>query len=166
MKASTVTSHSHSHTKVDAKACHHKEKPAANFTIVIQKICAFAIGAFALYVNWKLFVPFFFVGVLIGIHAYNNNENFEHFHSLSACGHGAIEQWTGVKLPVFVTIIAIVAENICHIDHHARVFVPIVGVTIGAWAGKTASHYGDLIYKKLRVHFAQNSFNYNLGFSR
>lgn len=142
--------------KANVDSCQHKKKSKFDlFMGVLEKISAVALGAFSAYVSWKLFVPFFFAGVAIGIYSYLRDKNScQHSHPVSSCAHGFLEQLTGVKLPAPISLAANVAVTICHIDHHGIVFVPIVGISLGAWVGKAASHYGVLMHKKISVHLA------------
>lgn len=120
---------------------------------IIEKISAIALGAFSLYTNRQLFVPFFLAGVCIGIYSYTKDKKSCHkYHPVSSCAHGLLEELTGVKLPSIISTIANIAVTVCHIDHHATVFVPIVGVSLGNWIGKTASHDGVIAYKKITAH--------------
>jgi hypothetical protein len=54
----------------------------------------------------------------------------------SSCTQGFIEQLTKVKLPPLASLIANLAVTWCHIHCHPRFFVPIVGGSLGAWAGQ------------------------------
>ena len=150
-----------SHSKVEG--CHHQKKSKfAVFINVIEKISAFALGVFAAYVSWILFVPFFFVGVCIGVYSYiQDKSSHGHGHLASSCAHGLLEQLTGVKLPPVVSLAANIAVTVCHIDHHATVFFPIIGVSLGAWIGKTAAHYGHLAYKKFSRPHVRKDFSLN-----
>lgn len=149
MSFTPSVSHSHPHTKVEG--CYHQEKTKFDFLInVIEKISAIALGIFSAYVNLELFVPFFFAGVCIGVYSYIQDRTLcNQGHLSSSCAHGLLEQLTGVKLPPVISLAANIAVTVCHIDHHATVFVPIIGVSIGAWIGKTVSYYGDLNYRKV-----------------
>jgi len=151
---------SHSQSKVKDLDCHYKEKSTFGMVInAIERISAIALGIFSAYVSWKLFVPFFFIGICIEIYSYVQNEKpCGHTHLVSSCAHGLLEQLTGVKLPPIVSLAANIAVTVCHIDHHSIVFVPIIGISIGAWLGKSASHYGVLMHKKINVFFIKNSF--------
>ncbi len=125
--------------------CHLKEKSNLDVLInIIEKISAVALGAFSFYTNWQLFLPFFFVGVCIGIYDHTKNKGScsEH-HSTSSCAHGLLEQLTGAKLPSIISLVANIGVTVCHIDHHDTVFVPIAGVSVGNWIGKTAAYLWD-----------------------
>lgn len=131
--------------------CHNKETSKYQIFInIIEKISAVALGAFSLYTSWQLFVPFFSVGLCIGIYSYITDEkSCNGSNQVSSCTHGLLEGLTGVKLPPLISIVANIAVAVCHIDHHATVFVPIIGVSLGNWIGKTTSHYGVLAYRKI-----------------
>lgn len=119
----------------------HGEEPQV-WVRIIEKVSAVALGAFSLYTSWQLFVPFFVAGVCMGVYSYSKNgESCHDNHSVSSCAHGLLEELTGVKLPRVVTAVIGIAVTVCHIDHHATVFVPVVGVSLGNWIGSRASHY-------------------------
>ncbi|GAB4226604.1 MAG: hypothetical protein Tsb0021_02760 [Chlamydiales bacterium] len=120
---------------------------------IIEKISAIALGALSFYINRQLFVPFFFVGVCIGIYGHIKDKNTCSGHPpVSSCAHGLLEQLTGVKLPPVITLIANISVTVCHIDHHATVFVPIIGISLGNWIGKTAAQHGFLPHKKITAY--------------
>jgi hypothetical protein len=99
-----------------------------------------------------LFVPFFLVGGAIGIYNYFQNEKESNLiHTSSACSHDLLEQLTGVRLPAPISLAAAVAVTLCHIDHHATVFVPIVGLFLGALVGSTTCAHGALLHRKFSV---------------
>lgn len=103
----------------------------------LEKISAIALGALSAYINWQLYVPFFAVGVAIGIYSYFKDKKACPLRRPgSSCTQGLLEQLTGVKLPAPVGLAVNIAVTVCHLDHHSSVFVPIVGVSLGAWAGK------------------------------
>lgn len=119
---------------------------------IIEKVSAIAMGIIAAMTDLKLFVPFFLVGCAIGFYQYATEpEHRRHGGITSSCSQGFIEGLTGVKLPPLVSLVANIAVTVCHIDHHSDVFVPVVGVSIGAWVGKSAAHYGELLCKKIRL---------------
>lgn len=143
------------------KVCRTPKEVNFDFAVTcIEKISAVALGVFAASVSLKLFLPFFFVGVCIGMHSYTQDTKAKNpLHSISSCAHGLLEQLTGVKLPRLVSLTANIAVTVCHIDHHSVVFVPITGVTLGAWAGKIALYYGAFMYRKIDVYLSGESFS-------
>lgn len=108
---------------------------------IVEKISAVALGALAALTAFWLFLPSFVVGALIGVVGHKTSTiSHSHHHKVeSSCSHGFIEQTTGVKLPQSLALAAGVAVMAVHIDHHASVFVPIVGVTLGIWTGNLAA---------------------------
>lgn len=156
IETSCSTSHQ-VHCHVDADQCCQKKKSHSfSFISVIEKVAAVALGAFAAYMSWQLFIPSFFVGVCISAYSYIHDKQRSHVGSpVSACGHGIMEHLTGVKLPALVSLAAGLAENICHIEHHSPVFVPIIGVSVGAWIGNLALHHGDLLQRKVSLWTAR-----------
>ncbi len=143
------------HSPTRSENCPLKKEPPFDVLMnVIEKISAVALGVFSAYTCLELFVPAFFFGVCVGIYSYIQDEkSCNHGHSGSSCAQGLLEQLTGVKLPRTVSLAANIAVTVCHIDHHATVFVPVTGVSLGAWVGKMASHYGELAQKKISCHF-------------
>ncbi len=133
--------HNHSH------CC---AKPRAPISIsekifhLLEKVSAVAVGVFAAFASIELFLPLFLTGTAVGIY---QSLTAEHVHNetrkVSSCSQGFLEQLTGVKLPPLLSLGANLAVTWCHIDHHTTVFVPVVGLTLGAWAGKS---FADLSF--------------------
>lgn len=150
MNSSLSVSHTHSPQRVES--CHYHEESNADFLIkIIEKISAVALGAFSAYTNWKLFVPFFFAGVCIGVYSSMQDKKANHIHPGSSCAHGLLEQLTGVKLPPIISLAANIAVTVCHIDHHADVFVPIIGISLGSWLGKSVSDPMGFIFTHVKM---------------
>lgn len=121
---------------------------------VIEKITAIGLGILSACTSFELFVPFFIGGMLTGIYSYAQNKDVTNItHRTSSCAYGLIEQLTDVKLPPAVSLAANVAITVCHIDHHASVFVPIIALSLGAWAGKMVAHYSPDGIKKCLAKF-------------
>lgn len=137
--------------KLKLEKCMYKKKSGFDLFIrTLEKVSAVALGIFSACMSLELFIPFFFFGMAIGVYTYFQNKDVcSHSHSVSSCAHGFLEQLTGVRLPAPFSLAANIAVMICHIDHHTAVFVPIVGVSLGSWAGESACHYGALILKKI-----------------
>lgn len=103
----------------------------------VEKVSVVALGIFAAVTAPELFIPTFAIGALIGICVPIKASHRHHHHSVEGgCSHGFMEERLGVKLPDSLSLLAGAAVVAVHIDHHADVFVPIVGVTLGVWAGK------------------------------
>lgn len=113
-----------------------------------EKICAIALGVLAALTEFWLFLPSFAVGALIGIFNHKESSHAHHHSTEGGCSHGFIEQATGVKLPRSLALAAGFAVMSVHIDHHASVFVPIVGVTLGIWAGNAVEPSLSLGFRK------------------
>lgn len=97
---------------------------------VVEKISVVAIGVFSAMVSFPLFATSFALGLSIGLWEGRKFEHHSHKdHAL--CAHGFIEHLTGVKLPAPLSLAANVAILIAHIDHHATVFIPIIGISMG-----------------------------------
>lgn len=116
---------------------------------VLEKVSLVAIGIFSAMTAIKLFVPSFALGLVIGLWDGTKSCEKPHSHQDHAlCAHGFMEHLTGVKLPKPLALAANVAILVAHVDHHAPVFVPIVGVTMGIWAGRATAPALDLCCKK------------------
>lgn len=134
---------------------HHEEHhcvPKKKMTVmeVLEKISAVALIIFAAYVNPVLFIGFALLGLGVGIYNYCVSTKQHKHDGASACSQGFLEHLIGVKLPAPISLAANLAITACHIDHHSEIFVPIVGLTAGAWLGQNAMHYGSLLYRKIR----------------
>lgn len=127
---------------------------------ILEKISLVALAAFAAYTSPKLFLPFFGVGVILGIYLHwdkkvKHHHNHEHEEG-GGCSQGFLEQLTGVKLPPPLGLAANIGITICHIDHHGTVFVPLTGLNAGLWAGKLLGEYIPMSYRRV-VEWITNS---------
>lgn len=104
---------------------------------MVEKITVIALGVFAAFTAPELFIPAFAIGALIGAFMpKQSSHRHDHHHPIDGgCSHGFIEERLGVKLPDSLSLLAGAAVMAVHIDHHADVFVPIVGLTLGIWTG-------------------------------
>jgi hypothetical protein len=128
----------------------NRSRALDGFMKIAEKVSAVVLGIFSALTDLKLFIPFFLTGMCIGIYDFlNNPRSASEKHEGSSCAHGFLEQLTGVKLPAPVSLAANVAVTICHIDHHAAVFVPIVGLSLGAWAGRMAACEASTLYYRI-----------------
>lgn len=105
---------------------------------ILEKVSAAALGVFSAYASFEMFVPFFLLGIAIGFDQSFYTEDNERTASQRtvSCSQGLLEQLTGAKLPPLVSLISNLAITWCHIDHHTSVFVPVIGVGLGAWIGQ------------------------------
>jgi hypothetical protein len=114
------------------------------------KIGILAVGIFSAYTNYRLFVPWFCGGVLIG--GYNkyfeekvsnsSEENDNNNNRSSGYSTGWLETGLGIKVPTLLALGIIVAKTIEHIDHHPRVDVPATSLILGYWLGQySLSHF-------------------------
>lgn len=112
-----------------------------------DKVAAFAfaiLGAFSAHTSPKNFTAFFIAGTAFGICSYFNNEKNKeklHKHESSACVDGFFSEISGVKLPGGLLVALNFFITLCHIDHHATVYVPVAGLYCGAFAGKTFTQW-------------------------
>lgn len=136
-------SHSNNIPPSPTQHSHSPNIQSSKMMRAFEIISAVALAAFSAYKQIKLFVPAFLVGMVMGIYSQasadhcNDCHNKEKKNPGSSCALSLLEQLTGARLPVPVSIGANIAITVCHIDHHATVFVPVVGVSIGAWVGKS-----------------------------
>lgn len=98
------------------------------------------LAALAAYTNFSLFAPFLLLGTAIGIHQhrYGEQEAVNNRNGVS-CSQGFLEQLTRVKLPPLASLGVNLAITLCHLEHHSRIFVPIIGLSIGAQLGQKVS---------------------------
>lgn len=161
-----------SHTTHKHKPVNLREDRMEKAFRIAEKVCAIALGVLAAVTSYWLFLPAFAVGTLVGIATYkkpdhhHGHHHHDHKHSHKAeggsCSHGFIEQTTGVEVPRSIALMAGFAVMAVHIDHHAPVFVPIVGVTLGLWAGKLAAPTVNLCFKKIQ-EFVTKPFTVDLS---
>lgn len=124
--------------------CQKKRSLFDTLIIGLEKVSLVALGVFSAYIDLKLFVPSFFAGMCISVYIYfQDKKEAQCDSSVSSCAHGFVEQLTGVKLPAAISLAANLGVTVCHIEHHATVFVPIIGVSLGAWVGKLAFEQVD-----------------------
>ena len=104
---------------------------------IAEKISAIVLTIMAATTNISLFVPFFLIGCAYGIYTESINPSAGNACSPGGgCSQGFLEEITGVRLPKPVSLVANTAITFCHIEHHADVFVPLVGAISGIWIGK------------------------------
>ncbi|HEV8052258.1 MAG TPA: hypothetical protein VGP47_07175 [Parachlamydiaceae bacterium] len=135
----------------------HKENPMDKALSIAKKVCAVALGVLAAYTAPWLFVPSFAFGAIVGVFTHKVPVHNSHHHKGGGCSHGFIEDAAEVKLPETLSLIANAAVMAVHIDHHDNVFVPIVGLTLGIWAGNLAAPALNHCCRKVSV-FISNSF--------
>jgi hypothetical protein len=123
--------------KIQESVSQIKKGGTENVFRLIEKVSVVALGVLAALTSLELFLPSFALGVVVGILTpKHQHKHSHHSHKIEAtCSHGYIEQGTGIELPRPLALAAGFAVTAVHIDHHASVFVPIVGVTLGIWVG-------------------------------
>lgn len=134
------------HNHPQAACCHpHRHESMSDRVLyILEKVTAVALGVFCAYASMELFLPFFFVGMAVGLYQHISAQGEAGGPTGTAsCSQGFLEQLTGVRLPRFVSLIANVGVTWCHIDHHTTIFVPIVGVSLGAWIGQATGRLGS-----------------------
>ena len=119
----------------------HQEDSMEKAFRLVAKVSALALGVLAAITDLGLFIPAFALGTVIGVATYQksvHSHKHSHFHGHSSdggCSHGFMEKYLEIKVPESVGFVAAAAVFAVHIDHHPEVFVPIVGVSVGIWAG-------------------------------
>ncbi|MGC2595958.1 MAG: hypothetical protein WA347_06735 [Rhabdochlamydiaceae bacterium] len=120
---------------------------------LLEKVSLVGLTALSVYASLELFIPFFLIGVAIGIYQYSGEKNRSSQTNIApSCTQGVLEQITGVRLPAPVALAANVAITACHTVHHATVFVPIVALSVGVYVGKNATQCHSLRHRELSVH--------------
>lgn len=130
------------------RCCCENHQPSISQRLfqLLEKVSAVALGIFSAYASLELFLPFFLAGMAIGLYQYFSEGPPEEDPGVGvACSQGLLEQLTQVKLPPLVSLGANLAITWCHIDHHTTIFVPVVGLSIGAWAGQSLADLGSRI---------------------
>lgn len=133
--------HNHHHHA----CCHepvHQPSISEQLFKILEKVSAVALGAFAAYASMELFLPFLLLGTAVGLYQhFSSTRDHADGSTGSGCSQGFLEQLTGVKLPPLLSLGANLAITWCHIDHHTSIFVPVIALSLGAWAGQAL---GDL----------------------
>lgn len=144
-------------TSMECSSCCHQDNDMQkaeykkhSLIEVLEKISALALGIFAAYVNLKLFAAFAVIGVGIGIYNYCAAIKGRYGQPTSPCAQSFLEHLTGIKLPATISLFSNLAITAVHIEHHSEVFVPIVGLMMGAWMGQNGAYYGSLLFRKFQ----------------
>ena len=125
---------------------HCEESISIRLFHLLEKVTAVALGVFCAYASMELFLPFFLAGMAIGLYQHFTSEGVRAGPTgITSCSQGFLEQLTGVKLPPLVSLVANVGVTWCHIDHHTAIFVPIVGVSLGAWSGQAVARLASCV---------------------
>ena len=136
---------------------HHERYQTSKLMNVIEKISMAALAVFSACILPELFMVSALAGMAFGTYRYYTTPPEKRLDPAgSVCSQGFLEHLTGVRLPAALSLIANVAITVCHIEHHAPVFVPLVGLSIGAWAGMQTAHYGNLLFRKCSFKSAQS----------
>lgn len=122
--------------------CHGVNRPPSLSEKVLrglEKVSLVALAAFAAVSDVFLFTYSFTAGMAIGLlwDGATQTQCDEQHKGCGTCSNGFLEHLTKVKLPLGIGVVANVAILAAHIDHHATVFVPLVGVTTGIYVGAT-----------------------------
>lgn len=132
LKASKIESH-----KVGCIACYRCPSHQNTYLRLAEQISTVGLAALSAYINFSLFASFLLLGTGIGIyqHQYEAIETPNNRNGVS-CSQGFLEQLTQIKLPSFVSLGVNLAITWCHLEHHAKIFVPIIALSIGAQIGQ------------------------------
>lgn len=133
-----------------AHCCHGHSQETMNekLLLLLEKASAVALGVLAASANIQLFASFLSLGILIGAYQYASSEPHTARAGVSSCAQGFMEQLTGIRLPRLVSLAVNLAVTWCHIDHHTTVFVPVIGVSLGAWVGHAIGQLGSRIVQR------------------
>lgn len=143
--------HSHSHCHHDHAHSPQSEK-LQKVMKVLEVVSLVVLAVIACYTNYKLFLPFFGAGILLGTYMHWKTEQKPTLISGSdggGCSQGFLEQLTGVKLPAPIGLAVNVAMTYEHIVHHSKIFPPIIGLNAGYWVGKYLGYYIPVVYRSL-----------------
>jgi hypothetical protein len=122
--------------KAKVEKHHHASRELVYYLNMITRL---ALGTIAAYTSALLFLPSFFIGMVLGMrhHHYSNRMTaHEHGHEIVGCGQGFMESMADMHFPDEISLLANLGVTICHLDHHPLVFVPYAGVAVGMWAGQ------------------------------
>lgn len=111
--------------------CHHDAAKMDPKWTYLMRLSAVAIGAFAAYLSWQLFVPCFAIGAFAGVFLIDGTLKARELQS--TCSQSCLEQLTQISLPVQISILFNIIVMIQHMEHHPLVYIPIAGFTLGAW---------------------------------
>lgn len=118
------------------------------FLNVLEKVSLVALSALSLYTSWQLFLPFFAAGAALGVY-YHFQQGYKAARMAPSCTQGVLEQISGIKLPPAAALVANVAITAAHTLHHATVFVPLVAVSAGGYAGKAVCDLGAALHRQI-----------------
>ncbi|MBA3958079.1 MAG: hypothetical protein H0X51_06775 [Parachlamydiaceae bacterium] len=136
--------HTHQHEHVVSRATPLER--------VISKAVFVAIGAFACYIEMQLFIPFFFVGMLIKTIQYQQQgDAILQGTDITSCSLSALEQLSEMRLPPMVSLAIIVATFVCHVEHHPSVFVPVTAIFLGAWVLKEVLAFKARVQGRVQI---------------
>lgn len=126
-----ATCHNHCHQEAKSTLCEDLFR-------VLEIVSLVALAVIAAYANPKIFFPFLGVGFILGVYRQSNAtpEKEGCHHQSIGCSQGFFEQLTGEKLPPLFGLGVNLAIAYEHLDHHTRIFVPIIGLNAGIWLGK------------------------------
>lgn len=113
------------------------------FVAALEKLSVLALAIFAGYTNWKLFVPFFAVGVGMGLHSHMKDKSLGKTYTASSCSQSFIEGVTGVKLPRIASLAGNVGVAYMHAKYHAPYIVWLIALAVGAAVGKALGYLYD-----------------------
>ncbi len=109
-------------------------KALAHYLNMITRI---ALGAIAVMTSVTLFVPFFLLGVGIGLYHTHFAETAPCYKSeIAGCGQGFMENMANMHFPIEISLLANLGITVCHLDHHPTVFVPYTAIALGMWTGQ------------------------------
>lgn len=135
MNAVSLENHPHATCCDNIPHLHLKTSTKDKIWQIVEKVSLLAIGVFAAITLPKIFAITFCASIILGL-IDKSIEKTDHKHQ-ATCSHSFLEQLTGVRLPAPLGFASNVAVLLAHMEHHAPVFVPLVGMTLGLWVGKS-----------------------------
>lgn len=95
----SIKRHSNCEHTSNSHHVHQGAKSKMDITMnILEKVSAVALGAFSLYTSWKLFTPFFAIGLAIGAYNYfQNRKTCHHQAPGSACSEVFRRFFTGLS---------------------------------------------------------------------
>ena len=136
-----------------AKPSDSADSKSSTLLFILEKVSLVALTVLSAYVSKFLFIPFFLIGTGIGIYKYLQERTGDQEGRMGpSCTQSILEQVTGIKMPAAIALVENVAITACHTWNHTTVFVPIVALSIGAYAGKSMMRCGNWVYKQITIH--------------
>lgn len=157
----TVTPHSHASSSTHCHSCHagcsESKENSWGFQQVLEVVCRVALATFAMISNPITTSIGLVVGGIYGLYVgyKETNEDKEvKKGAAGGCGHGFLEELSGVRFPKVLNTLAATGITLEHISgscghshEHAghglipfSIFSALAGLSFGAWSGRSLWH--------------------------